>query len=161
MDLDVMLCDHAQVAGGKLFISGANIDRMALPPGSPPPYVASFAAAGIVRVPWTATNVEHVLHFQLLTEDGQTPQLAGGAETGPEGIAGEMRFNVGRPPQLPSGDEQMVPFAFNFQGLPLATPGRLVVTFSLDGNETRRLTFTVEVQPTPGFRGPGVIPPLR
>jgi len=160
MELDVMLCDHAQVAGNKLFISGANIDRMALPPGTQPPYVVNFAAAGIVRIPWTATNVEHVLGFQFVTEDGQTPQLAVGAEVGPDGIAGEMRFNVGRPPQLASGQQQMVPFAFNFQGLPLAAPGRFVITFSLDGTEARRLSWTVVVEPSPGFRGPGVIPPL-
>lgn len=160
MDLDVMLCDHAQVSGDKLFISGANIDRMALQPGTPPPYVINFAAAGIVRVPWTATNVEHVLRFQFVTEDGYIPRLAGGAEIGPEGVAGEMRFNVGRPAQLASGDEQMVPFAFNFQGLPLAAQGRFVINFSLDGTEARSLPWTLLVDPTTEFGGPGAMPLL-
>ena len=153
MELDVMLCDHAQVAGGKLFITGANIDRMQIPAGTPAPYVINFAAAGLVRVPWTATNTEHALTFKLVTEDGQNPQLPAAAESGPQGIGGEMKFNVGRPPQLASGDDQKVPFAFNFQGLPLMTAGRYVLAFSLDGNEERRLTFTVAVQPSPGFQG--------
>jgi hypothetical protein len=160
MDLDVMLCDHAQVAGDKLFISGANIDRMQLPAGSQPPYIVNFAAAGLIRVPWTATNNEHGLAFNLVTEDGQVPTLAEGIEPGPGGIGGEMRFNVGRPPQLTSGEEQMVPFAFNFQGLPLGAAGRYVVQFSIDGTESRRLPFSVTVQPPTGFPGPAALPRL-
>lgn len=161
MELDVMLCDHAEVAGNKLFISGANIDRMALPAGTPPPYVINFAAAGIVRVPWQATNAEHTLGFRFVTEDEQPPQLAEGVPLGPDGIAGVMRFNVGRPPQLASGDEQMVPFAFNLQGLPLATPGRFVLAFSLDGDPVRNLTFTISMEPSMTGFGPTAIPPLR
>ncbi len=61
-----------------------------------------------------------------------------------------MRFNVGRPPQIASGDEQMVPFAFNFGGLPLMQLGRYVITFSLDGTEARRLTFTLASELTGG-----------
>lgn len=155
MELDVMLCDHAQVAGGKLFITGASIDRMQIPSGMPAPYVVNFAAGGLVRVPWTATNSEHALTFELLTEDGQKPTLPA-AQMGANGIGGEMRFNVGRPPQLASGDQQLVPFAFNFQGLPLMETGRYVLLFSLDGSEERRLTFTVAVEPSVGFRGTGI-----
>jgi hypothetical protein len=155
MELDVMLCDHAQVAGGKLFISGANIDRMSVPASTPPPYVINFAAAGIVRVPWQATNAEHTLSFRFVTEDGQPPQLAEGIEIGPDGLVMEMRFNIGRPPQLASGDEQGVPFAFNLQGVPLATPGRFALAFELDRTPVRNLTFTMAVEPTTtGFPQP-------
>jgi hypothetical protein len=161
MDIDVMLCDHAQVVANKLFISGANIDRMSVAAGTPPPYVLNFAAAGIVRVPWQATNEEHKLSFRFVTQDGQPPQLAEGVAVGPEGIAMQMRFNVGRPPQMTIGDEQMVPFAFNLQALPLGAPGRFVLEFSLDGTQVRNLTFTLAVEPrTTGF-GPAAIPPLR
>ena len=153
MELDAMLCDHAQVAGGKLFIAGANIDRMQIPAGTPPPYMINFGAAGLVRVPWTATNTEHTLTFKLVTEDGQDPPLPAGAESGPQGIGGELKFNVGRPPQMASGDDQTVPFAFNFQGLPLMIAGRYVLALSLDGSEERRLTFTVAVLPSTGFQG--------
>ena len=153
MDLDVMLCDHGEVAGGKLFVSGAGIDRMDLPPEMPPPFVANFAVAGLVRVPWTATNSEHVLKFRFVTEDGQAPSLPPGADAGSEGIGGEMRFNVGRPPQATSGQEQLVPFAFNFQGLPLMEAGRYVVILGLDGTEVRRLGFMVFQQQTTAFRG--------
>lgn len=153
MGLDVMLCDHGEVAGGKLFISGAAIDRMDLPPDLPPPFVANFAVAGLVRVPWTATNSEHVLRFEFVTEDGRIPAMPVGAEPGEGGIAGEMRFNVGRPPHATNGQEQLVPFAFNFQGLPLMATGRYVVVLSLDGTEMRRLGFGVAQQQTTTFQG--------
>lgn len=146
MQIDVMLCDFAEVAGDKLFISGANIDRMFFAPGAPAPYLVNFSAAGIVRVPWTATNQEHTLTFQLKTEDGGVPELPEGAEVGPGGIGGEMRFNVGRPPTIGNGEEQLVPFAFNFQGLPLMKVGRYVLEFALDSNPERNLTFTVQEQ---------------
>ena len=147
MELDVMLCDHAQVAANKLFISGANIDRMSVPAGTPPPYLLNFAAAGIVRVPWQATNEEHTLSFNIVTQDGKPPQMAEGIAIGPEGIGVQMKFNVGRPPQMTSGDEQLVPFAFQL-ALPLGAPGRFVLQFSLDGTSVRNLTFTMAVEPT-------------
>jgi hypothetical protein len=147
MELDVMLCDHAEVAGGKLFISGSAIDRMDLPPGAPPPFVANFAVAGLVRVPWTATNSEHSLSFRFLTEDGADPELPEGVSPAPQSIGGEMRFNVGRPPAAANGQEQLVPFSFNFQGLPLMRTGRYVVVLSLDGTEMRKLSFAVTQQP--------------
>jgi len=153
MELDVMLCDHAQVAEGKLFVNGAGIDRMDVPAELPTPFVANFAVAGLVRVPWTATNAEHALKFEFVTEDGQVPALPDGADPGRNGIGGEMRFNMGRPPQATSGQEQLMPFAFNFQGLPLMATGRYVVMLALDGTEVRRLSFTVSQQQATGFRG--------
>ena len=159
MYLDVMLCDHAQVAGEKLFIAGANIDRVIVPPGTPPPYVVSFTAAGLVHVPWNDTNAEHTLSFTLLTEDGDVPELPPGAGVGAEGIGGEMAFNVGRPPQLTGGEEQNVPFAFSFQGLPLMRPGRYSLVFALNGTEKRRVPFTLQVE-TPRSFGPASIPGL-
>lgn len=160
MELDVMLCDFAQVADNKLFINGANIDRVGVQAGTPPPYVLNFAAAGIVTVPWNATNAEHALNFRFVTQDGQIPKLAEGLEVGPDGISGEMRFNIGRPPQLTSGEDQMVPFAFVLLGLPVASPGRHVMTFALDGTDVRSLPFTIAVQPSMRGFGPGAIPPL-
>ncbi|MET3960955.1 hypothetical protein ABIE44_000889 [Marmoricola sp. OAE513] len=144
MELDVMLCDHAQVSGEKLFISGANIDRMVFPAGSPAPYVVNLSAAGLVSVPWAATNAEHTLAFQMVTEDGQNPPLLGEEKPGENVIGGQMEFNLGRPPQLAAGESQNVPFVFNFAGIPLMTVGRYVLVFTLDGVEARRLSFAVE-----------------
>ncbi len=160
MYLDVMLCDFAQVAGEKLFISGANIDRILLPAGTAPPYVVAFSAAGLVHVPWNDTNVEHVLTFTLLTEDGEVPELPPGAGVPDEGIGGQMGFTVGRPPQLTGGEEQSIPFAFSFQGLPLMRPGRYSLVLSLDGREVRRVPFALQVETQRGGFGPASIPGL-
>ncbi len=153
MDLDVLLCDHAQVAGGKLFVAGANIDRVGLPAGTPPPYLVNFALAGVVHVPWTATNNEHSLGFVLLTEDSQRPAFPPQMEG--QDIRGEMRFNVGRPPHLASGEEQLVPFAFNFQGIPLMQTGRYVLELELDGTSARRVNLSLTVEQQSLIRGPG------
>ena len=136
----MLLCDHAQVAG-KLFVSGASIDSFAFQPGDPGPYAISFAIAGVVHVPYTETNVEHSLRFSVVDADGKTPDLGGGAQAGPEGIGGEMRFNVGRPPTLPHGDEQLVPFAFQILGLPMAEPGRYTVRLLIDGAPVKSIPF--------------------
>jgi hypothetical protein len=157
VDVDVLLCDHAQVSGEKLFIAGANIDRVGFPAGSPAPYVINLAVAGVVHVPWTQTNAEHALVILLVTEDGHTPSLPEGIPVGPQGVGGEIRFNVGRPPQLTGGEEQIVPFAFNFQGLPLMQGGRYNVSVSIDGTEMRRVPFTLFIEPQRNF-GPASIP---
>lgn len=148
-----MLCDFAEVAGGKLFIAGAGIDRMDVPPNIEAPFVANFGIAGLVRVPWTATNSNHTLQFQFVTEDGRVPELPPGADPGEGGIGGEMQFNVGRPPHATSGQEQLVPFSFNFQGLPLMSTGGYVVILAIDGTEVRRLGFTVSQQQPSGYLG--------
>lgn len=157
MDIDVLLCDHAQVAGDKLFISGGNIDRMTFPAGTPAPYVAHFAVAGVVHVPWTATNAEHALDVEIVTQDGQAPLLGEGER--PEGpVGGGFVFNVGRPPHLLDGENQMVPFAFGFAGLPLAQPGRYVVRLSLDGAPMREMPFTIAVEGAGTGRAPSFGP---
>lgn len=150
MQLDVMLCDHAQLAEGKLFIAGANINQMGIPAGAPAPYLLNFAAAGLVTVPWTATNVEHSLRFRLLTEDGTNPPMPEGT-TEDGSISGEMRFNVGRPPGITHGVDQQVPFAFNFQGLPVSALGTYVLDFEIDGSQERRLTFIVSMIQQAGY----------
>lgn len=145
MHLDVLLCDYAQIAGDKLFISGANIDRMVFPAGSPTPYVVNFAAAGLVKVPWAALGTQHTLEFTLLTEDGEIPTLPEGMPVLPEGITGTFTFQANRGPQLANGDSHTVPFVFAFPGLPLMRTGRYALIFTINGAEARRLPFTVQV----------------
>lgn len=97
-------------------------------------------------MPWNVTNQEHALSFRLKTQDGVDPQLPDGSGMAPNGVGGEMTFNVGRPPTKTPGDEQQVPFAFVFQGLPLMVVGRYVLAFALDGKDVRNLAFTIESQ---------------
>ncbi len=159
MEINALLCDHAQVAG-KLFVSGAGIDAFNMPAADPGPYVISFAIAGVVHVPWTATNQEHRLQFLVMDGDGKTPELAVGAEVGPEGLGGEMVFNVGRPPGIPNGDEQLVPFAFQFMALPLTKIGRYSIQLLIDGSEVRNIPFRLSKPPQPVGYGPSIPRPV-
>lgn len=137
MHIDLVLCDHAQVSGDKLFISGGGIDRMYVGPDAP--YIVNFAVAGTVTVPPTEAAANHVLTLRLETENGQPAPLLGV----PEGalVAGELGLQ-GSPAEVI--DDQTIAFAFNFQGVPLATPGGYVMVASLDGQEVRWLGFRVE-----------------
>lgn len=159
VEIDALLCDHAQVAG-KLFISGANIDVFNIPPATPGPYLITFAVGGVVHVPWTETNQEHRLRFSVVDADGRTPALPPGTPVPPGGIGGEMVFNVGRPPGLPDGEEQLVPFAFQFVALPLAELGRYSIRLSIDGTEVRRVAFRLAKPPEPQSYGPTSFPLL-
>lgn len=159
MDINAFLCDHAQVAG-KLFISGAGIDSFNMAAADPGPYVINFAIAGVVQVPWTATNQEHRLQFLVVDSDGRTPQLGNGAEVGPQGLGGEMVFNIGRPPGLPTGDEQLVPFAFQFNGLPLLNLGKYSINLLIDGTEVRHISFRLQKPPQPVGYGPATPGPI-
>ncbi|RZI78994.1 MAG: hypothetical protein EOO67_21025, partial [Microbacterium sp.] len=87
MQIDVVLCDHGQVSGDKLFISGGGIDRMYVGADSAP-YVVNFAVAGTVTVPPTEAAGDHKLTLRLETENGQVAQLVGVAEGAH--VAGEL-----------------------------------------------------------------------
>lgn len=138
MHIDLVLCDHAQVSGDKLFISGGGIDRMYVGTGNAP-YVVNFAVAGTVTVPPTEAAGNHKLTLRLETESGQPAPLVGV----PDGsaVAGELGL-MGSAAEVI--EDQTIAFAFNFQGVPLASPGGYVMVASLDDQEVRWLTFRVE-----------------
>lgn len=141
MDIDVLLCDHAEAMNGKLFISGAAINIFWTPPQ--PPHGINAALAMVVHVPYTATNQPHHFAFTLVDDDGNeasswSPE---GQDAGPVKIEGD--FNVGRPPNLSPGESQTMPIAVKFQVL-LANLGRYSFRVDLDGSEVRRIPFKVE-----------------
>ncbi len=141
MQIDLMLCDHAQVSGDKLFVSGAGIDRMVLPAGSPAPYVVNFAIAGVVTLTPSEAAVDQVVTFKVLTADGRTPTVVdtdGKARI----VAGELGLVAG---DQAAEKDQVVAFAFSFQGVPLFGLGAHEVIVEANGAEVRRIGFLVEV----------------
>lgn len=140
MQLDLMLCDHAQVSGDKLFVSGAGIDRMVVPAGGSAPYVVTFAVAGVVTVTPEEAATNQVITFQVLTADERTPTLAG-----PDGHARTVAGELGLVPGDRAAEkDQVVAFAFSFQGVPLFGLGDHVVIVEAGGVEVRRVGFVVE-----------------
>lgn len=130
----LMLCDHAQVADGKLFINGGGISRFH-GPGLPP----STSLALLMLVPWENTNAPITLDLQLLTQDGQPVQDPGGSP-----IRIQVQTEVGRPPGIEPGVPIDLPLTFQVGGLWLPS-GRYTWQLSVD-NETRQpwqISFTV------------------
>lgn len=127
----VLLCDHAAVADGKLYINGGGISII----GS---NVVSMSVALLVFVPWTDANRPIPLELTLQNQDGQ-PVVADGRPLRTDG-----QLEVGRPAGVSPGTSIEWPFVFNVAGLRLA-PGRYEWRLELDGEsrEDWRTAFTV------------------
>lgn len=138
MEIDAFLCDHAEVAEGKLFVNGAGINIM-WAGAVQAPYPITVSVAAVAHVPWTATNQAHQVDVRLEDEDGNvvTPWAPDGVPDQPNVELG-TGFNVGRPPQMTVGDSQNVPLAFGFN-VPLKKLGMYSFVISVDGTEMKRL----------------------
>lgn len=138
MQIDVVLCEYGQVSGDKLFVSGGGIDRIYVPDG-PGPHVVNFAISGTVTVPPSEAITDHAVTLRLETGDGRPAQLFG--DTSGATVGGELKLSSSTAPAI---DDQVIAFAFNFHGVPLAEYGAYTMVVSLDGEALRRLFFRVE-----------------
>lgn len=153
METDALLADSVAVAEGKVYVQGGGWNLINVP--AFPFHQDRIGLALIVRVPYTATNQEHRFRLTLQDEDGEVVVL-GDAPPGVETEDGKIRavegaFNIGRPPLLPPGDEQIVPLALNLNGTTFVRPGRYGFVFEIDGTEVNRLAFRVQ-QPVQPFQ---------
>ena len=153
METDALLADSAAVAEGKVYVQGGGWNLINVQ--SFPFQQARIGIALVVKVPYTATNQVHRFKLSLQDEDGEVVGL-GDAPPGIETEDGKIRgiegvFNIGRPPLLPPGDEQIVPLALNLDGISFEHPGRYSFGFEIDGSEVNRLSFRVQ-QPTNEMR---------
>jgi hypothetical protein len=144
-----LLCDYAQVSGGKLFISGAGINLVATAT-TEAPHPVNMAVALMVRIPWNATNQQHRLTIELMSESGpesaeQVPLSQGlppGADPSLEGMI-VANFNAGRAPTMVAGEESLMPVALPMLGLPLPRLGSFFFSVSINGTEVERISFRV------------------
>jgi hypothetical protein len=125
----MVLCDYAEVVGGKIYIMGGGWDQLRA--NAPAP----VAVALLVTVPWDQTNVQHELVLALTDEDGHEVSLGG-----PEPIVQKAQFEAGRPPGVTPGTGQTAPLAFRFPVLPLPVGGYAFV-LTIDGAEKARVSF--------------------
>jgi hypothetical protein len=141
IEIDAFLADSVVVSDGKIYAQGAgwNIINVVRVPTRHDRLGIGF----VVRVPYTATNQEH--SFELRLEDADGARLPFGDNPHGEGRiqAWGSQFNVGRPPTLKPGDEQVVPFALNIDGLVFEKAGNYRFVISIDGNDTKELPFRV------------------
>jgi hypothetical protein len=108
MEAILLLCDHAAVAEGKLYINGAGWTWLKARTPAP------VSLAILVRVGWDEANIQH----SLMTEDGHPALNPDGEPWKAEGFV-----EVGRPPGMRHGTPLDAPLALNFPAVPLL-PGR-------------------------------------
>lgn len=146
VELNAVLCNHAQVENNQLFINGGGIDRTWVPGGAPMPVGVNLAIGLTVRVPWQQTNQQHTLVVTMEDSDGAPVMVPNGPdEEGP--LRGEIPFNMGRPPDLVAGAEQTVSLAIAMPGLPLSKIDRYAFVISIDGTEVERLPYALMTMP--------------
>lgn len=155
ISVQAFLCDGINESQGKLFAIGIGWNQI----GGPifPLRHSRMGVGVLISVPYNSTNAVHGFSLSIRDEDGSSipfGDAAPGADpaTVEHGrtvrVAGQ--FNVGRPPGLPEGDEQVVPLAIQLDGIEFPRPGRYVVVIEADGRELSRLPIRlVQVQAPP------------
>jgi uncharacterized protein DUF6941 len=141
VEADAFLADSVVAAEGKLYALGVGWNTITVPVI---PFAHPRIGIGVlVRVPYTATNQQHSLVISL--EDGDGGVVALGDRPDGTGKVEQFSidFNVGRPPTLAPGDEQVVPFALQIDHLPFEQLGPYRFVFAIDGEPVRRLMFRV------------------
>jgi hypothetical protein len=134
----MMLADHAQVADGKLFISGAGWSSCA--PGRAP-----CSVAVIFHVPWQETEQSISFALRLVDEDGY-PVVQPGAQDGlPVQVNGH--FRAPRPPGMTPGAEVNVPVSFNTV-LELEPDRRYSWVLEVDGHGDDSWRLPFETRPS-------------
>ncbi|MCP4085339.1 MAG: hypothetical protein GY745_09865 [Actinomycetia bacterium] len=138
LDVQVLLADHADVAGGKLYLNGGcwTITR----PGAP------HAVAVIIEVPWDMTNRRMEVVVELLDSDGHPVAPRGN----PVRLVRPME--AGRPPGHPIGAPVTgLVTTLNVNGLPLENGARYEWRISVDGTSLAHWSraFSVVAAPTP------------
>jgi len=100
----MVLADHAQVADGKLFISGGGWSSRGA--GSLP-----CSVAVLFHVPWQETDKKTEFVLRLIDEDGRPVVQPNALDDTPVHIKGS--FTARRPPDWAPGAEVNVPMTFN------------------------------------------------
>jgi len=128
----LILADHAEIIGGKLYLMGGGWDVLTVNTGFPSARPVGLAAA--FSVAWNETNQRHNVEIEIQTDDGQ-----------PVGKVG-AQFEVGRPAGIRAGQEQRFQLAANVP-LSLSGPGTYVIVARIEGQEARRVPFNVNEGP--------------
>ncbi|OBA63639.1 hypothetical protein A5647_04405 [Mycobacterium sp. 1100029.7] len=140
MELAALLCNHAEVQNNRLNLLGGGIDQTVIPAGQPGPWSVSLSVGLNIEVPWIETNKDHVIHVDLLDADDNPVEVQTNS-TERRAFGVDLRFNVGRSPQLEIGASQNVALALNVPVLPFDKLGSYAFAISVDGIEKSRLPY--------------------
>lgn len=145
MEVEAFLADSVVGAEGKLYVQGGGWNLINT--AHFPYRLARCGVALIVRIPYTETNRPHRFELFLAGADGEELPL-GDAPPGVETPNGKIRrlggeFNVGRPPAVQPGDEQLVVLAINLDGLIFERADRYEFVIEIDGSPVKHLGFRI------------------
>ncbi|MGI9595514.1 MAG: DUF6941 family protein [Acidimicrobiales bacterium] len=119
LTVDMLLCDSAQVAGGKLYILGGGVAVVG-------PKPQPLALALQITIPWDRANVQHEWRIELFDEDGRLVTIS----EKPVVIRG--KFEAGRPAGLRPGSPLGVSLAINLTPLPLPSGSSYAFGLTID-----------------------------
>jgi hypothetical protein len=146
MDAKVVLCDFAEVSGGKLFISGAGVALLAS--ATPvPPYRINVTVAILGLIGLDDTDVQHKMTLELVYVGASSETRVALADEAPDGADPADRgmfiayFLAPRSPQMLPGDEWTMPMAIPMFGLGLPHLGPYYFSVRVDGREMDRASF--------------------
>jgi hypothetical protein len=153
MDAKVVLCDFAEVSGGKLFISGAGLALLASgTPASPFRVNVTLAVLGLITP--EDTDVQHKMTIELVHVGTSMENRVMLTDEVPEGSDPADRgmivayFVAPRSPEMLPNDEWSMPMAIPLFGLGLPEIGAYYFSVRIDGREMDRSSFRV-VPPQP------------
>lgn len=154
MDAKLLLCDFAEVSGGKLFVSGAGLALLAsATPAQPYRVNLSLAILGLINL--DDTDAQHKMTIELVYVAGRNETRIPLADELPEGndpadsgmfIA---YFVAPRSGQMLPGDEWSMPMAIPMFGLGLPELGSYYFSVRVDGREMDRASFRLMPPPPP------------
>lgn len=148
MDAKVVLCDFAEVSGGKLFISGAGLALLASgTPAAPFRVNVTLAVLGLISP--EDTDVQHKMTIELVHVGTSmenrvmlTDELPEGSEPADRGMI-VAYFVAPRSPEMLPNDEWSMPMAIPLFGLGLPELGAYYFSVRIDGREMDRSSFRV------------------
>jgi hypothetical protein len=148
MDAKVVLCDFAEVSGGKLFISGAGLALLAS--GTPAaPYRVNISLAVLGLINPADTDLQHKMTIELVhmgtsmeTRVMLTDELPEGGDPADRGMI-IAYFVAPRSPEMLPNDEWSMPMAIPLFGLGLPELGAYYFSVRIDGREMDRTSFRV------------------
>ncbi len=135
MECIVLLCDFAEVIGGKLYVMGGGWNTC-------PPGPRNLSVAVRIAVPWSEANEDHSLALRLQDEGGRTVDLG----QPPKPVIIEGKFQVGRPPGTPQGWDLDYTAVFNFGGLVLEPERIYRWQLEIDGEPAGFAVFRTTAQ---------------
>jgi hypothetical protein len=139
------LAESVAVAGGRLFVQGAGWANLRVP--ALPAHPGRIGAGVILQVPSERVGEEIPLVLRLEGPDGQPVGIS--TADSDVVVAAEVEGTL-VPEPGPDGsplDHQLVPIAFNLDGLRIEAAGVHLLVVEVDGSRAAAVPFGVVVEP--------------